>query len=117
VQILDNARHRDGKDPTRSAGACYALYAPTKDVTRPIGSWNTVRLVVDGNRVEHWLNGTKIVEYELSSADWKKRVQESKFKEWPNFGRVPKGHIVLQDHGNRVEFRNIRIRPIAARTK
>ena len=71
VQILDNHRHRDGKNPLTSAGSCYALYAPTKDVTRPIGSWNELRLVVKGNHVEHWLNGDKIVEYQINSPDWK----------------------------------------------
>ena len=74
VQILDNHRHRDGKNPLTSAGSCYALYAPTKDVTRPIGSWNELRLVVKGNHVEHWLNGDKIVEYEINSPDWNTRV-------------------------------------------
>jgi hypothetical protein len=109
-QVLDNARHRDGKDPLTSAGACYGLYAPIKDVTRTPGSWNSVRLVVNGNTVEHWLNEVRIVRYELLSPDWEKRVAASKFKEWPNYGRIPHGHIVLQDHGDRVAYRNIRIR-------
>lgn len=109
-QILDNARHRDGKDPLTSAGSCFGLYAPSKDVTRPVGEWNTGRILVRGHRVEHWLNDIKVVEYELLSPDWEGRVQGSKFKQWANYGRVPRGHIALQDHGNRVAFRNVKIR-------
>jgi hypothetical protein len=109
-QILDNAQHKDGKDPLTSAGACYALYAPSRDVTRPPGTWNAVRLVVNGSRVQHWLNGTKVVEYDMASDDWKKKVAASKFKEWPTFGTIPEGYIVLQDHGDRVAYRNIKIR-------
>ena len=112
VQVLDNHGHRDGKNPLTSAGSCFGLYAPSKDVTKPVGSWNQMRLVVKGNHVEHWLNGDKVVEYELHSPDWKTRVEGSKFKEWPTFGRIPRGHIALQEHGNRVEYRNIKIRPL-----
>lgn len=111
-QILDNAAHADGKDSLTSAGSCYGLYAPTKDVTRPAGSWNEARIVVNGNRVEHWMNGERIVEYEIGSPDWEKRIAASKFKQWPDFGRLSRGHIALQDHGDRVAYRNIRIRPL-----
>jgi Domain of Unknown Function (DUF1080) len=109
-QILDNARHADGKSPLTSAGSCYGLYEPIKDVTRPAGEWNQARLVVNGNVVEHWLNDVRVVRYELLSADWEKRVAASKFNEWPQYGRIPRGHIALQDHGDRVAYRNIRIR-------
>jgi Domain of Unknown Function (DUF1080) len=112
IQVLDNHGHRDGKNPLTSAGACYALYAPSKDVTRPVGSWNQLRLVVKGNHVEHWLNGEKIVQYEIASPDWNKRVAGSKFKEWPQFGKNARGHIALQEHGNRVDYRNIKIRSL-----
>lgn len=111
-QVLDNARHADGKSPLTSAGSCYGLYEPIKDVTRPAGEWNAARLVVNGNVVEHWLNDVRVVRYELLSADWEKRVAASKFKEWPQYGRVPRGHIALQDHGDRVAYRNIRIRVV-----
>jgi hypothetical protein len=112
MQVLDNAKHKDGLDPTTSAGANYALHAPTQDVTRPAGEYNAVRLVVKGTHIEHWLNGVKIVEYEIGSADWEARVAKSKFGTMPGYGRNRKGHIVLQDHGDKVWYRNIRIRPL-----
>ena len=110
MQILDNANHADGKAPETSAGSNYALHAPIRDVTRPVGSWNAVRLIAHGNTVEHWLNGVKVVEYELGSADWLARVRPSKFNDWPGYGKAPRGHIVLQDHGDVVSFRNLKIR-------
>ena len=110
MQVLDNAGHPDSKDPRTSAGANYALHAPVRDVTRPAGQWNAVRLVVKGAHVEHWMNGEKLLEYELWSADWEARVKASKFAAWPGYGRARRGHIVLQDHGDAVAFRNIRIR-------
>jgi hypothetical protein len=114
MQILDNARHADGRAPETSAGSNYALHAPTKDMTRPVGEWNAVRLLARGNHVEHWLNGEKIVEYELGSPDWVARVKKSKFNEWPPYGRARAGRIVLQDHGDVVSFRNIKIRRLGS---
>jgi hypothetical protein len=110
MQILDNARHDSGKNPLLTAGACCNLYAPAKDVSRPAGRWNQVRIIANGPRVEHWLNGEKIVAYEIGTDDWKTRVAASPFKEMPRFGANPKGLLCLQDHGDRVEFRSIRIR-------
>lgn len=109
-QILDNAAHRDGLDPRTSAGSNYALHAPQIDATKPVGEWNDVRLIVNGDHVEHWLNGIKLLEYEWGSADWKQRVAGSKFAQWPAYGQTRNGHIALQDHGDRVAFRKIRIR-------
>jgi len=111
-QILDDARHPDGHSPFTSAGSCYALYKPLKSVVKPAGEWNATRIVCKGNHVEHWLNGVKIVEYEVGSADWNKRVKESKFVDWKGFGTYPTGHITLQDHGAVVAYRNIRIRKL-----
>lgn len=112
-QILDNERHADAKNGRdRYAGANYALNAPEKDSGNPAGQWNNARIVVNGNFVEHWLNGEKVVGYELHSDDWKKRVAASKFAEWPMYGKATRGHIVLQDHGDLVEFRNVKIREI-----
>jgi len=110
MQVLDNAGHPDGKDPLTSAGSDYGVYAPTSDVTRPVGQWNEARIVRRGNHVEHWLNGTRVVAYELGSDEWKARVAETKFADWPDYGVHHEGTIGLQDHGNAVWYRNIRIR-------
>jgi hypothetical protein len=109
-QVLDDAVHADGRSELTSTGSNYALHAAPRGVVRPAGEWNAGRIVVDGNRVEHWLNGRRIIEYELGSADWLARVAASKFAEWPEYGRAAQGHIGIQDHGSRVAFRNIRIR-------
>ena len=114
-QILDNAKHPDGRKKETSAASCYGLYAPSEDVTTPVGEWNLARIVVKGDRVEHWLNGKKVVEYEFGSDDWNKRVAASKFKEFKKFGLVKKGEIDLQDHGDDVSYRNIKIRTLAAK--
>ncbi|RYG33380.1 DUF1080 domain-containing protein [bacterium] len=110
MQVLDDARHPDGRNPVTSAGSNYALYPPVVRVSRAAGEWNRARLVVKGNHVEHWLNGTKVVEYDFDSADWIAKVRESKFKDLPEYGKRKVGYIVLQDHGDPVYYRNIRIR-------
>jgi cytochrome c len=115
MQVLDNVLHADGANPATSAGANYALHAPAWDTTRPIGRWNRARLLVVGPHVEHWLNGEKLLEYELGSEDWTARVAASKFASMPEYGLRRTGHIALQDHGDRVAYRNIRIREIAGR--
>ena len=111
-QVLDNAGHADGKNPLTSAGSNYAIHAPARDVTKPIGEWNDVRLVVKGAHVEHWMNGVKLLEYELWSPDWEARVKASKFGKMPGYGRAKRGHIVLQEHGAQVSYRNIKIKPL-----
>ncbi len=111
-QILDNRGHADGKNPLTSAASAYGLYAPHSDVTRPAGDWNSGRILVYARHVEHWLNGTKVLEYELGSSDWRARVAASKFAAWPDYGTAPEGHISLQDHNDPVDYRNIRIRTL-----
>jgi hypothetical protein len=111
-QVLDNEAHKDGLDPRTSAGSNYALHAPVRDVTKKPGEWNSARLVVNGSHVEHWLNGVKLLEYELWSDDWNQRVANSKFKDMPAYGKSKTGHIALQDHGDWVAYRNVRVKRI-----
>lgn len=111
MQVLDNTRWPD-RDKRQLAGALYDLYAPVKDVTKPAGKWNEARVVAKGNHVEHWLNGAKLLEYERGSDDWNARVAASKFKNLANFAKADKGHICLQDHSDRIEYRDIKIREL-----
>jgi Domain of Unknown Function (DUF1080) len=114
-QVLDNEGHPDAKNgPDRFAGANYALQAPTKSATRPVGDWNQSRIVKNGAHVEHWLNGEKVVEYELWTDAWKAQVAKSKFAAMPAYATAKKGHLALQDHGNPVSFRSLKIKVLPA---
>ncbi|MEM1095738.1 MAG: DUF1080 domain-containing protein [Bacteroidota bacterium] len=114
MQVLDNTCHPDAENgPDRTAGANYGLHAPSEDVSKPAGEWNEVHLIVNGANVEHWLNGTKVVEYELWTDEWKAMVAETKFGAWEQYGLNEAGHIALQDHDDPVWYRNIRIKPLA----
>jgi len=109
-QVLDDVGHPDGKSRLTAAGSDYDLYPSPAGVVKPAGQWNQARIVVNGNHVEHWLNGVKIVEYELGSPDWEAKVKASKFATHPRYGRNAEGYIGLQEHGERVAFRNIKIK-------
>lgn len=114
-QILDDARHPDaklGRDGNRKLGSLYDVIPAGLEKTIEAGTWNTARIVVDGPRVEHWLNGKKILTYERGSDAWREGVDNSKFKNAEGWGLAAEGYILLQDHGKEVSFKNIKIREL-----
>jgi len=116
-QILDDERHPDAKlgnhEGSRTVASLYDLIqADTRKVVHPIGEWNRARIVSKNNHVEHYLNGRKVLEYERKSPEYLQLVKESKYEKWPNFGEADQGRILLQDHGDFVSFRNIKIRSL-----
>jgi hypothetical protein len=111
MQILDDEAF-PGLSRLHASGSNYDLHPAPAGAARPAFEWNQVRIRVQGNQVEQWMNGRLMVRYELRSPDWEHRVRNSKFVEWPEYGRARRGHIGLQDHGDRVWFRNIKIREL-----
>jgi hypothetical protein len=112
-QLLDDAHHPDGQSRLTAAGSAFGLYPAPAGVVRPAGEWNETRIVARGAHVEHWLNGTKLLEYDLWSPDWEAKVKASKFGQWPNYGRARRGYIGIQgDHEGELELRNIRIQEL-----
>jgi Domain of Unknown Function (DUF1080) len=112
-QLLDDANAPDGKNQITAAGSAYGLYAPPAGIVKPYGQWNTTRLVVRGNHVEHWLNGKKVVEYDLKSPEWTAKVAASKFSKFPNYGLAAAGYIGIQgDHPGSIALRHVRIREL-----
>lgn len=112
MQILDNTCHPDGRHRTHLAGDLYDLIACKYMTVKPAGEWNQVRIVKKNGLVEHWLNGVKVVEFQMYNDRWLEMIANSKFKDMPDFGRAPRGKIALQDHGDKVWFRNIKIREL-----
>ena len=112
-QLLDDANAPDGRDRLSSTAAAYALYAAPAGIVKPFGQWNSTRIVVKGAHVEHWLNGQKVVSYELWSADWKAKVAASKFAKYPNYGLAKRGYLAIQgDHPGTLDLRHIRVRSL-----
>jgi hypothetical protein len=112
MQVLDNKNATDNKKANHLAGSLYDMKAPSADVAKPAGEWNSVVLRKKDGHLTFWLNGTKIVEAQMGSSEWKEMLNNSKFKTWTDFAKYPKGHIALQDHNHEVAFRNISIKQL-----
>src|SRR6202142_1460474 len=112
-QLLDDANAADGRSRLTAAAAAYGLYGPPAGVVKPFGQWNKTRILIRGNHVEHWLNGEKVVEYDLGSPEWTAKVAASKFSKYPNYGLAKSGFIGIQgDHPGSLQLRHIRIRAL-----
>lgn len=111
-QVIDDTGYPGDLKPVNMTAANYDMQAPQNKKLNPVGEWNSGKIVVDGNHVEHWLNGVKVVEYELGSEAWKQQVAGCKWKDFPGYGLAKTGYIDLQDHGHEIWFRNIYIKTL-----
>ena len=111
-QVIDDTGYQGDLTELQKAAADYDMYATSEKVAKPAGEWNTGKIVVNGNHCEHWLNGVKVVEYEMNSDDWKARKDQSKWKDVAPYGQTVKGHIDLQEHGHEVWYRSIMLRKL-----
>jgi hypothetical protein len=112
-QIIDDYNHPEIKEDPQglsSTASLYLLYAPENKNLKPAGEWNEGKILSNGRQVEHWLNGTKVLSYERGSKEFLEKMSETKFKDYPGYGQANLGHILLTDHGDKVYFRNIRIK-------
>lgn len=115
-QVIDDTRHPDAKiGPERQTAALYDVLQAANRPIKPAGEWNTTRIVSDGTTVEHWLNGTQVLKYELDTPVLKAAVKDSKFSTVARFGKLQKGHLLLQDHSDRVYYRNLKVRTLPAK--
>ncbi len=112
-QLLDDENYPGDVPDNRKTASCFDLYAPANKQLHPPGSWNQGKIITRGNDISYWLNGTEVLRYQIGSADWQQRIRESKWKDFPLFATFTRGHIVLQDHGNEVWFRNLKLIELA----
>jgi hypothetical protein len=116
-QVIDDAKHPDAKvGPKRQTAAFYDVLPAANRPIKPAGEWNQSRVIVKGNTVEHWLNGTKVLTYQLASPEIATAIEASKFKGIERFGKPHKAHMLIQDHGDAVWYRNVKVRPLAAQS-
>ncbi|HEY5825095.1 MAG TPA: DUF1080 domain-containing protein [Cyclobacteriaceae bacterium] len=111
-QVIDDAGYPDALKPVQLSAANYDMHTADNKTMNPAGQWNTGKIVVNGNHAEHWLNGSKVLEYEFESEAWKKTVAGSKWKEFPGYGKAKKGYLDLQDHGGEVWFKNLFVKAL-----
>jgi hypothetical protein len=109
MQLLDDEHHKGGANALTSCGALYGLVAPWHDQRDIANTYHSSRLIVQGSKVEHWIDDTQVLGYDLESEELKERIAHSKFREWPQFAQLQEGHIALQHHGTEAWFRRIRI--------
>ena len=112
MQVLDDERHEDRKNPTHRAGSLYDMIQATPGAVKPAGEWNKVEIVSNNGKLDFYLNNVHVVSTIMWDDNWKKMIAGSKFKEWPEFGTFQTGHIALQDHGNDVWYKNIRVKKL-----
>ncbi|MDH3712018.1 MAG: DUF1080 domain-containing protein, partial [Cyclobacteriaceae bacterium] len=112
MQVLDNVNHSDGRIDKHRAGDLYDLISCRFVTANPANQWNKARLISKDGKVSHWLNGYKLVEFEMHNQNWDEMVANSKFKDMPAFGKAKGGHIALQDHNDQVWYRNIKIKQL-----
>lgn len=111
-QLIDGAGWTSEIEEYQKSGALYAMYPAIGAELKPVGEWNSIRIIVKGIQIEHWLNGKKVVECELWSDDWNEKRADSKWNDMPNWGNAKEGGIGLQDHGGLTKFRNLKIRKL-----
>ncbi|RAJ10486.1 uncharacterized protein DUF1080 [Chitinophaga skermanii] len=111
-QLIDDNNFPEKLEDWQKTGGNYAMNPPLKNASKPIGEWNNTRIIVNKGHVEHWLNGEKVVEYELWNDEWKKHKSEGKWKDTPSYGSAKKGHIAFQDHGSEIWFKNVKLKQL-----
>jgi len=111
-QLIDDLGYPDKLQEKQYSGANYDMEAPSAKVAKPAGEFNHTKIVINKGHVEHWLNGTKVVDYELWSKEWEQQKENSKWKNVKPYGMSKKGYIALQDHGGGIAFKNIKIKPL-----